>query len=122
LVSLTNISIPAGESKVFGDTMSQISNPSCIGKTGLALNMTDTSSITIQLIISGQIEDSFVVDQSLVNFYNDKKTSFEKFGEHITGVDIDRVVNAQDGYIINPGKYFVPETIIGEILPPILQT
>jgi len=121
-VSLTNIFIPAGESKVFGDTMVQILNLSCIGKTGLALNMTDTSSITIQLIVSGQIVDNFFVEQSLVNFYNDKKTSFEKFGENITGVDIDRVVNAQSGYFINPGKYFVPETIIGEILPPTSQT
>ena len=122
LVSLTNISIPSGESKVFGDTMAQILNLSCIGKTGLALNITDTSSINIQLIVSGQIVDNFFVDQSLVNFYNDKKTSFEKFGENITGVDIDRVVNAQSGYIINPGKYFTPEIIIGDIPPPILQT
>ena len=58
--------------------MAQISGTAYIGKTGLALSMTDTASIYIQLSISGQIVDSFVVDQYRVNKYNDKKTSFEK--------------------------------------------
>jgi hypothetical protein len=42
------------------------------------LNLIDTSPIYIQLSISGQLEDSFLVDQYWVDEYNDKKTSFEK--------------------------------------------
>jgi hypothetical protein len=121
-VSLSNVSIPASESRIFGDNLAQISGSSFIGKTGLAFNITDTASINIQLSISGQIVDNFIVDQFLVNAYNDKKTSFEKHGESITGVTVDRIVNAQVGYIINPGKYFIVETGIDDNLSPPLQT
>jgi hypothetical protein len=115
LVSLTNISIPANESKLFGDTLSQISGNSFIGKTGLALNMTDTSSITIQLLISGQIIDNFFVDQYRVNRYNDKKTSFEKVGDISTRVQTSRIANMQNGYLINPGIYFTSGTNITDV-------
>lgn len=103
---MTNISIPANQSKLFGDTLSQVSGNVFIGKTGLALNMTDTSSITIQLIVSDQMVDNFFVDQYRVNIYNDKKTSFEKVGDISTRVQISRLANMQNGYIINPGIYF----------------
>ena len=77
-LSLTKILIQPGESKIFGDSLVQISGSQFIAKTGLGLSITDTAAINIQMIISGQIEDSFVVDQYRVNKYNDKKTSFEK--------------------------------------------
>jgi len=112
---LVNISILSGESKIFGDTLVQISGSSFIGKTGLALSMTDTAPIHIQLLISGQIDDNFLVDQYRVNKYNDKKTSFEKVGEIPTWVQTDRIVNAQAGYTINPGMYFSTGTVTGDV-------
>ena len=77
--------------------------------------MTDTSSINIQLIISGQLVDNFLVDKYRVNKYNDKKTSFEKVGNISTRVQIDRIVNMQSGYTINPGVYFNTEIDITNI-------
>jgi hypothetical protein len=79
-LTLTNISLLSGESKIFGDNLSQVSGNRFIGKTGLAFNILDTAAINIQLTISGQMVDSFLVDQYRVNLYNDKKTSFEKVG------------------------------------------
>ncbi|MEI8009535.1 MAG: hypothetical protein WCI00_09615 [bacterium] len=98
--------------------LSQVSGSQYIGKTGLALNLTDTSPINIQLIISGQIVDSFLIDQYRVNFYNDKKTSFEKVGLIPTRIQSDRVANAQSGYMINPGVYFRTGTVIDISFPP----
>ncbi len=106
LISLTDISILSGESKIFGDILSQISWNSFIGKTGLSFSITDTAPIRIHLIVSGQSEDSFIVDERWVKKYNDKKTSFEKVGGISTRVQSGRVVNAQSGYVINPGVYF----------------
>jgi len=77
-LSLANISLISGESKIFGDNLSQVSGNRFIGKTGLSLNLIDTVAINIQLLISGQMEDNFLVDQYRVNQYNNKKTSFEK--------------------------------------------
>ncbi len=105
-VSLTNISLLSGESKIFGDNLSQVSGNRFVGKTGLWLSLIDTAAINIQLSISGQVEDSFLVDQYRVNLYNDKKTSFEKVAWVSTRVQTGRVVNAQSGIIINPGVYF----------------
>lgn len=114
-VSLMNVSFLSDESKIFGDTCVQTSWNSFIGKTGLAFSMTDTAPINIHLIVSGQIEDSFVVDQYRVNKYNDKKTSFEKVGEISTRVQTGRIINAQSGYIINPGIYFSTGTTTSNI-------
>ena len=115
---MTNVTLLSGESKVFGDTLSQVSGSQYIGKTGLALNLTDTSPINIQLIISGQLVDSFLVDQYRVDTYNDKKTSFEKVGMVSTRVQPDRVAYAQSGYTINPGVYFRTGTVIDVSFPP----
>lgn len=118
-VSLTNISLLSGESKIFGDALAQISWNSFIGKTGLALSMTDTAAIVIQLIVSGQIADDFTVDQYRVNKYNDKKTAFEKVAEVSTRVHSDRIAHAQSGYTINPGIYFTTGMITGNVsFPP----
>jgi len=62
--------------------------------------------ITAYLFFSGQLFDSFIVDQNQVNVYNDKKTSFEKIGTIIVPVVSERVRNALSGYIINPGVLF----------------
>ncbi|MEI6774977.1 MAG: hypothetical protein WCL18_09790 [bacterium] len=118
-LSLTNISILSGESKIFGDSLVQISGSTFIDKTGLALSMTDTTAILLQLIISGQLEDSFVVDQYRVNKYNDKKTSFEKIGTTPTWVQTGRVFNANSGYIINPGIYFATGTNLVDVSIPL---
>ncbi|MCX6824807.1 MAG: hypothetical protein NTY80_01155 [candidate division SR1 bacterium] len=107
LVSLPNISLFSGESKVFGDTLAQVSGTWFIGKTGLALGMADTAALNIFLNISGQMVDSFSVDSYRVNQYNDKKTSFERVGAISTPAQTGRRENAQSGYIINPGVYFV---------------
>ena len=114
-ISLTNISLLSGESKIFGDSLVQISGSTFIGKTGLALSMTDTATISIQLIISGQLEDSFVVDQYRVNKYNDKKTSFEKVGITLTRVQTGRIANTHSGYTINPGMYFATGTNVVDV-------
>lgn len=91
--------------------------------------MTDTSPIKITIIISGQIEDSFIVDEYRVNKHNDKKTSFQKVGEISTRVTLEMTRNAQSGYIINPGIYFAtgngsdvsypPQQSGQTIIPPI---
>lgn len=118
-VSLTNISLLSGASKIFGDSLVQISWTSFIGKTGLALSMTDTAAITIHLMVSGQIADSFIVDQYRVDRYNDKKTSFEKVDIIPTRVQSDRIAHAQSGYTINPGIYFTTGMITGNVsFPP----
>jgi len=113
---LTNISLLSGESKVFGDNLSQISET--LGKTWLAFNILDTTAINIQLFISGQREDSFLVDQYWVNLYNDKKTSFEKVAEISTRVQWDRIAYAQSGYTINPGMYFATGNVTNVSFPP----
>lgn len=118
---LTNISFLSGESKIFGDNLSQVSGNRFIGKTGLASNILDTAAINIQLLISGQIEDSFLVDQYWVNLYNDKKTSFEKVAGISTRVQTGRVVNAQSGNTINPGMYFRTGNSTNVIFPPSLS-
>jgi hypothetical protein len=81
--------------------------------------MIDTAAIDIQIFISGQIADSFVVDQYRVNQYNDQKTSLERVGNVSTRVQSGRVVNAHSGYIINPGRYrAMGENIVDVSLPP----
>jgi hypothetical protein len=116
---LTDIFLLSGESKLFGDTLTQISGNVSIGKTGLALSMTDTAAVRIHLLISGQIEDSFLVDQYRVNKYNDKKTSFERVAEVPTRVQTNRITHAQLGYSINPGTYFTTGVISNNVsLPP----
>lgn len=121
-ISLTNISIPVGESKIFGDNLLMILGTSFIGKTGLAFNILDTAAINIQILISGQMEDDFVVDQYLVGEYNDKKTSLERFGNGITWVQVDRVANTLSGYLINPGMYFGTKVDIKDTPTPIIQS
>jgi hypothetical protein len=118
---LTNIFLLSGESKIFGDNLSQVSGNWCIGKTGLAFNMLDTAAINIQILISGQMEDSFLVDQYWVNLYNDKKTSFEKVAGIPTRVQTGRVVNAQSGNTINPGIYFSTGISSNVTFPPSLS-
>ncbi len=121
-LSLTNISLIAGESKVFGDNLSQVSWNRFIGKTGLSLNLIDTAPINIQLSISGQIEDSFLVDQYWVDLYNDKKTSFEKIGGIVTRTTSGRVANALSGYIINPWVHSAMGNTITDVSFPPTQS
>lgn len=121
-LSLTNISFISGESKIFGDTLSMISGTSYIGKTGLALNIIDTTAIDIQMSISGQLQDTFAVDQVQVNLYNDKKTSFEKVYGLVLPVRPERVSNALSGYSINPGIYIASENNPGDSIPPPTQS
>lgn len=116
-LALSNISLLAGESKLFGDNIIQISGSQFIAKTGLAFNILDTAPINIQLFISGYMEDNFLVDQYRVNQYNDKKTSFEKVGWVSTRVQSDRTINAQSGYTINPGTYFGSGTVTNVSFP-----
>lgn len=118
-LSLTNISLLSRESKIFGDNLSQVSGNRFIGKTGLALNLIDTAAINIQMLVSGQIEDSFVVDQYRVSLYNDKKTSFEKVAGISTRVQI--IANAQSGNTINPGVYFSTGNPTNVTFPPSLS-
>lgn len=99
---LIGITFLPGQSKVFGDTLSQVSGNRFIGKTGLSLNLIDTAPINIQLIVSGEMEDQFLVDQYRVNLYNDRKTSFEKVGGIPTRTASGRVANVLSGYIANP--------------------
>lgn len=118
---LTNISLLSGESKIFGDNLSQVSGNWFIGKTGLAFNILDTAAINIQILMSGQMEDSFIVDQYRVNLYNDKKTSFEKVAGITTRVQTGRVVNTQSGNTINPGVYFRTGNPSNVSFPPSLS-
>lgn len=85
--------------------------------------MTDTETINLHLLISGQIVDSLFVDSYRANKYNDKKTSFEKLGEVATRVQTDRRANMQSGYTINPGMYFTAGNNITDVsVPPIIQS
>lgn len=89
----SNVVLLAGESKVFGDSLAQLSGNYFIGKTGLSLNLIDTAAINIQLLLSGQTEDVFLVDQYWVNFYNDKKTSLRKWDEFPPGCKEHKIIN-----------------------------
>jgi hypothetical protein len=93
----------------------QITGTSSISKTGLSFSISDTAKISLSLSVSGQIIDNFLVDQYRVNKYNDKKTSFERVGDIPTRVQNDRITNAQSGYTINPGIYFVTGAIISNV-------
>ncbi|MEI6672478.1 MAG: hypothetical protein WCL02_03875 [bacterium] len=119
---LTNISFLSGESKIFGDTLAMVSGTLFIGKTGLALNIIDTEAINIQMSVSGQVQDTFTVDQIQVALYNDKKTSFEKVYGLVLPVHAERITNALSGYTINPGIYIASENNTGDSIPPPIQS
>lgn len=122
LLTLTDISLLAGESKIFGDTLSQVSGNRFVGKTGLSLNLIDTAPIVIQLTVSGQVKDEFLVDQYWVEVYNDKKTSFEKIGTLSTRVTTGRTRNALSGYIMNPWVITVGENELTDVSYPPTQS
>ena len=119
-LSLTNISLLPGESKIFGDTLSQVSGNRFVSKTGLSLNLIDTAPIMIQLLISGQVEDEFLVDAYWVNQYNDKKTSFEKIGGISTRVQ--HSINALSWYTINPWVHTINGNAITDVSYPPTQS
>lgn len=118
LLTLNNISLLSWQSKIFGDTLSQISGNRFVGKTWLSLNLIDTAPINIQLNLSGQVVDEFLVDPYRVDQYNDKKTSFEKVNNIPTRVQTGRVANALSGYTINPGIYGGSGTPTNVAFPP----
>jgi hypothetical protein len=118
-LSLTNIALNPGESKLFGDTMAHVSTSAVVSKTGLGLSMIDTAPLNLTMTLSGQVVDTFNIHEYWVQQYNDKKTSFEKIGNIATAVTIERVIHAQSGYRINPGVYFLTGMILENVSLPL---
>ena len=83
--------------------------------TWLSLSISDTSSINIEILdTSWQVLDKFKVPEDLVNKYNNKNTSFEKFFYN-TGENVQTVqtwVNNNPSYTINP--WFVYDFTVSE--------
>ena len=79
----------------------------------VAMSLTDTKAISLDLRYQNQIIDSFFVDTGTVLRYNDKNTSLERNLEDqsITWTSISRTRNVISGYFANPGIY-LPEEII----------
>lgn len=109
LLTLTNVSLLAGESRVYGDIMSRIANQWVIARSGLSLNMADTASINVILNRSGQQIDSFMVSSTIVNTYDNTSTAFEKITSGtqlvIQPVTILRTRNILSQWIANPGDF-----------------
>ncbi|MFZ2151079.1 MAG: thermonuclease family protein [Candidatus Absconditicoccaceae bacterium] len=107
IITVPSIIILSDQSLILGDNCSMISNLSCVGSTGLSMSISDTNQIDISIFYSGQQLDSFIVDQTTVNNYNNTDTSFEKLSVNstllITGTSIDRAYNINSGYLANPG-------------------
>jgi len=108
-ISLNNISIPYGTSKILWDNGDILIDKNYIIRSWLALSISDTSNIDIHLLYSWTEIDSFFVESSLVNNLNDKKTSFEKLyssGDLIISPTLsDRTFNAVSWNIANPWKF-----------------
>lgn len=121
-LTIKNIVISWMTSQLFGDTLAQVLDTSCINKTGLGLNMWDTVAIAIILSASWQTNDSFGVHAEEVERENDTKTSFERRGTTIVPVTPERIRNAWSGYMINPGVYFSGERQEEISWPPMHST
>ncbi len=110
-VTLTNVSLPSGVSRVYGDIMSKIADQSVIAKSGLSLNMTDTAAINVSLSWSGILLDQFQVSSSLVSSYDNEATSFELVNSWwslmIHPTTVERTRNILSQWIANPGEFDV---------------
>jgi hypothetical protein len=72
------VSLAPGQSKVYGNSCNQILDAVVIGKTGLNLTISQSKTLSLDLLYSGTILDSFVVDSGYVKKYKDYNISFEK--------------------------------------------
>lgn len=78
-LQLSNISIPAWSSLLVGDNLSMLSSYEWLQLlTGRWLSLWDTSAINVSLFSDSLLLDNFVVDQSLVQSYDNQMTSFHK--------------------------------------------
>jgi hypothetical protein len=77
-INLSNISIPSGASRIFGDSMSMIADSSPIIASGLAMSISDTSAINLSISSSGETLDTFAISAVDVSTYDNTKTSFAR--------------------------------------------
>jgi hypothetical protein len=56
------VSLAPGQSKIYGNGCNQILDAVVIGKTGLNLAMSQSKSLSLILLYSGTVLDSFQVD------------------------------------------------------------
>ncbi len=78
-LTLSNISIPSWTLLLLGDNLSMLSSDTITPKkTGLWLNLWDTSEVNIELIIDNEIVDQFSVSQTDVKKYDNTSTTFQR--------------------------------------------
>lgn len=104
-INLSDVSISANTSRIFGDNILQIVDTMYIQKTGLAMSMTDTAPLNLSLWFSGSLLDTFQVDSmtvsSLPNKYGFEKIIIDWI-YYITGTSPQRVSNISGDWIANP--------------------
>ena len=106
-IIIPNFTISPNQSLILWDDCFMISDFSSIWVTWLAMSISDTSPIYISISYSWQQIDSFLINENIVNNYNNRDTSFEKLILNseftITWTSIDRSYNVNSWYIANPG-------------------
>jgi len=116
-IILSNIFLSTGQSVIISQQEYFFVDQSVVILSGVMLTLQDETAITLSLIYSWNIIDTFQVQDSFVQIYNDQKTSFEKVkynSEIITTISTEsRNFNIISGYIANPWTtYFVWESVV----------
>lgn len=109
---INNVRILPGKSLLIWDEMTNV-----LDKSGSILwasvSFTDTKSIDIKAYSGTVLMDDFVVSESLIKEFDNKKTSFEKLNYSwswiLTAVNNERIYNVGWGLIANPWKIFTKE-------------
>ena len=78
-LTISNISITSWSVLLLGDNLSMLSSENTTPKrTWLWLNLGDTNPVVVQLLISGEIVDEFLLTQADVQFMDNTSTSFHR--------------------------------------------
>ena len=106
---LNNITIPAKTARIFGDNMLMISDSSVIERSALALNLVDSTAISINLLYNSEVIDSFFADTMIMVASNKTpRAALQRTLDDIGVVHISPVAqtyNTTDPalFTINPG-------------------
>lgn len=111
-LTINNLTIPAKTARIFGDNMLMISDPSVIERSALALNMVDTTPITIDLLYNGISIDTFSADATIMS--NANKTPRASIQRTLADIRIVHIAPVSQNYnntdpskyIINPGMVY----------------
>ncbi|HKL44214.1 MAG TPA: hypothetical protein VJ892_02970, partial [Candidatus Absconditabacterales bacterium] len=112
--TVNNLIINSLETKIFTDTsVDSILDTSYVFETDMGFSISDSQDMNIELIYSGQVLDSFVLDSSTVSSIANG-ISFHKYKDTNNIIESDSFhnFNTTTGILANPGQVY------DEILPP----